>query len=358
MLEVGFVDGLGGIQEANSYVRINLSLFGLYPKRHVPTIPVELALVPGGLIYEMSSWTRAIVMPLSIIQAKTDTRPVPAGFDLDELVVPGKTFKLPKRDRLSALFRQLDVALKVWESRGPEMIRKPAIREAEKWILDHTRNSAGLGAIFPSMMYLVMALDALGYPRDHPDLIEGIRQFEGLLTETPDTFYFQPCVSPVWDTGIAMFALGEMGAVAPAPMRRAADWLIAREIRRRGDWSVKRPDLEPSGWGSRFPVLMQHPDSDGAWPPAEAVGLEQELLAIRDGLARLAPVPFAAGWQQEVARQVGLRPASLLECFIDVDGEPLVERLIASPNSATAIWLGRNFSCGSRVRLPISRTLL
>ncbi|HEY7541569.1 MAG TPA: squalene--hopene cyclase, partial [Methylomirabilota bacterium] len=66
---------LGGLQEANSYVRINLSLFGLYPKRHVPTIPVELVLVPGGLIYEMSSWTRAIVMPLSIIQAKTDTRP-------------------------------------------------------------------------------------------------------------------------------------------------------------------------------------------------------------------------------------------------------------------------------------------
>src|SRR5260370_493867 len=119
---------LGGIQEANSYVRINLSLFGLYPKRHVPTIPVELALVPGGLIYEMSSWTRAIVMPLSIIQAKTDTRPVPAGFNLDELVVPGKTFKLPKRDRLSPLFRQLDLALKVWGSRGPEMIRKPPLR--------------------------------------------------------------------------------------------------------------------------------------------------------------------------------------------------------------------------------------
>ncbi|MGH7399159.1 MAG: squalene--hopene cyclase, partial [Candidatus Rokuibacteriota bacterium] len=225
---------LGGIQEANSYVRINLSLFGLYPKRHVPTIPVELALVPGGLIYEMSSWTRAIVMPVSIIQAKTDTRPVPAGFNLDELVVAGKSFKLPKRDRLSALFRQLDIALKMWATRGPEMIRKPAIREAEKWILDRTRNSDGLGAIYPSMMYLVMALDALGYPRDHPDLIEAIRQFEGLLTETPDAFYFQPCVSPVWDTSIAMFALGEMGAVAPAEMRRAADWFIAREIRRRG----------------------------------------------------------------------------------------------------------------------------
>ena len=252
---------LGGIQEANSYVRINLSLFGLYPKRHVPTIPVELALVPGGLIYEMSSWTRAIVMPLTIIQAKTDTRPVPPGFTLEELVVPGKSFKLPKRDRLSALFRQLDIALKVWATRGPEMIRKPAIREAEKWILDHTRNSDGLGAIYPSMMYLIMALDALGYPRDHPDLIQAIRQYEGLLTETPDAFYFQPCVSPVWDTSIAMFALGEMGAVAPAAMRRGADWFIAKEIRRRGDWSVKRPDLEPSGWAFEF-ANEHYPDID------------------------------------------------------------------------------------------------
>ena len=252
---------LGGLQEANSYVRINLSLFGLYPKRHVPTIPVELALVPGGLIYEMSSWTRAIVMPLTIIQAKTDTRPVPAGFTLDELVVPGKSFKLPKRDRLSALFRQLDIALKMWATRGPEMIRRPAIREAEKWVLDHTRNSDGLGAIYPSMMYLIMALDALGYPRDHPDLIEAIRQYEGLLTETPEAFYFQPCVSPVWDTAIAMFALGEMGAVAPAAMRRGADWFIAKEIRRRGDWSVKRPDLEPSGWAFEF-ANEHYPDID------------------------------------------------------------------------------------------------
>ena len=252
---------LGGIQEANSYVRINLSLFGLYPRRHVPTIPVELALLPGGLIYEMSSWTRAIVMPLSIIQAKTDTRPVPAGFNLEELVVAGKSFKLPKRDRLSALFRQIDVALKVWASRGPEMIRRPAIREAEKWVLDRTRNSDGLGAIFPSMMYLIMALDSLGYPRDHPDLIEAIRQFEGLITETEQVFYFQPCVSPVWDTAIAMFALGEMGAVAPESMRRAADWLIAREIRRRGDWSVKRPDLEPSGWAFEF-ANEHYPDID------------------------------------------------------------------------------------------------
>jgi len=54
---------LGGLQACNSYVRINLSLFGLYPRRYVPTVPPEIMLLPGDLLYEMSSWTRAIVVP-------------------------------------------------------------------------------------------------------------------------------------------------------------------------------------------------------------------------------------------------------------------------------------------------------
>src|SRR4030095_4494589 len=98
---------LGGIQEANSYVRINLSLFGLYPRRYVPTIPPELVLLPGGIIYEMSSWTRAIVVPLSIVQARAGRRPVPAGFTLDELAVPGKSYRLPPRVQLARLFTRL-----------------------------------------------------------------------------------------------------------------------------------------------------------------------------------------------------------------------------------------------------------
>ena len=76
---------LGGIQAANSYVKINLSLFGLYPRAYVPTVPPELVLLPGNILYEMSSWTRAIVVPLSIVQAIGGTRPVPLGFHLNEL---------------------------------------------------------------------------------------------------------------------------------------------------------------------------------------------------------------------------------------------------------------------------------
>ena len=73
---------LGGLQAANSYVKINLSLFGLYPKKYAPSIPVEGMLL-GRLIYEMSSWTRAIVIPLAIVDALNTGRPAPAGFTVE-----------------------------------------------------------------------------------------------------------------------------------------------------------------------------------------------------------------------------------------------------------------------------------
>jgi squalene-hopene/tetraprenyl-beta-curcumene cyclase len=252
---------LGGLQEANSYVKINLSLFGLFPRRFVPTIPPELVLLPGGVLYEMSSWTRAIVVPLSIVQSKGGVRPTPPGFHLEELALPGKSFRLPRRGKLSVLFHQLDRGLRFWENRGVEEVRKAAVRAAEKWILDHTRYSDGIGAIYPSMMYHIMALETLGYPPDHPDFREAIRIFEALLTDTGDQFYFQPCFSPVWDTAIATFAMGETGEVPAKRLRAAADWLIPREVRRKGDWSVKRPDLEPSGWAFEFANEF-YPDID------------------------------------------------------------------------------------------------
>ena len=252
---------LGGLQAANSYVKINLSLFGLYPRKHAPSVPPEIVMLPGNVLYEMSSWTRSILVPLSIVQARGANRRAPAGFTLDELLLPGVSLKLPKRKGLSILFHHLDRMFKVWEKRGSERIRAAAIREAERWILDRTRFTEGLGAIYPAMMYFIMALDALDYPEDHPDLVDAIRHFESLLIETPDRFTFQPCVSPIWDTAISVFALGEAGCAGDPRMTRAADWLLTKEVRRKGDWSVKRPDTEPSGWAFEFANEF-YPDID------------------------------------------------------------------------------------------------
>ncbi len=269
---------LGGIQKANSYVKINLSLFGLYPRKHCPTVPPEMILVPGKFLYRMSSWTRAIVVPLSIIHSFDPVRPVPAGFSLQELFQLRGSFEYRRNEQFFSwrnFFFVQDRLLKFYERHPIRALRRKAIRKCEQWMLERTRYSDGLGAIYPPMMYIVMALDLLGYPADHPDRVEAESQFERLLTDDGERFYFQPCFSVVWDTAIAAFALGESGHAPRAALRRCADWLLAKEVRRKGDWSVSRPRTAPSGWYFEF--------ANEFYPDIDDTGMV--LLALRHARA-------------------------------------------------------------------------
>jgi squalene-hopene/tetraprenyl-beta-curcumene cyclase len=255
---------LGGIQAANSYVKVNLSLFDLYPRQYSPSIPPEVVLMPFRFLYQMSSWTRAIVVSLSIVHAANPRRPVPAGFNLDELWVPGIS---PAFHRGGGWFTWHNVflcgdsLLKWWErssvSRG---IRRKAIQRASEWMLERLHHADGLGAIYPPMMYSVMALDVLGFAKDDPRRVEAVNHFNNLMVDDGRRFFFQPCFSPVWDTAIGAYALVESDCEHIA-VRRAADWLLAREVRRKGDWAVKRPNTEPSGWAFEYTNEF-YPDID------------------------------------------------------------------------------------------------
>ena len=246
---------LGGIQAANSYTKVNLSLFDLYPREDTPSIPPEVMLLPGKLLYQMSSWTRAIVVSLAIVHAHDPKRPVPAGFTLAELFIPGKSTGFDSSDSWLSwrkTFINSDRIVKLWESYGFARIRKDALRKCEHWMLERMKHAHGLGAIYPPMQYSIMALDVLGYSPDSPVRKEAVRQFENLIVDDGETFFFQPCFSPVWDTAIGAYALGEAGYSSAPGLTKAADWLLDREIRRKGDWSVKRPHTEPSGWAFEF----------------------------------------------------------------------------------------------------------
>ena len=246
---------LGGIQAANSYTKVNLSLFDLYPREGTPSIPPEIMLLPGKLLYQMSSWTRAIVISLAIVHAHDPKRPVPAGFNLEEIFIPGKSTGFESDESWLSwrkTFIESDKILKLWDRYGYARIRKAALRKCEHWMLERMKHADGLGAIYPPMQYSIMALDVLGYPEDAPVRVEAVRQFDSLMVDDGKTLFFQPCFSPVWDTGIAAFALGEAGMSGSPALTRTIDWLLAREIRRHGDWSVKRPYTEPSGWAFEF----------------------------------------------------------------------------------------------------------
>jgi squalene-hopene/tetraprenyl-beta-curcumene cyclase len=251
---------MGGIQACNSYTRINLSLFDLFPRKFCPTVPPEIMIIPGSVLYEMSSWTRTIIVPLSIVQAVGTQKPTPGGMRIDELFHPSKRLALHRRDRIANLFVHADKLFKRWERQSVRKIRNHAVHEAEKWMLTRMQHSDGLGAIYPSIMYSIMAMDALGYERDHPDLEQAIRHLDGLMLESENSLIFQPSKSPVWDTAIAAFALGQTDGPSEE-LTAAADWLLGKEIRRRGDWAAKRPDLIPSGWVFEF-ANEYYPDID------------------------------------------------------------------------------------------------
>ena len=79
---------LGGVEATNSYTRLYLALGGVLPWSYVPAIPPELILIPSWFflnIYSMSSWTRAIVVPLMLVYAHKPHWDLPANAGVDEL---------------------------------------------------------------------------------------------------------------------------------------------------------------------------------------------------------------------------------------------------------------------------------
>jgi hypothetical protein len=79
--------------------------------------------------------------------------------------------------------------------------------------------------------------------------------------------------------------------------------------------------------GAKYPNLMLHSDSDGEWTPSEAAALLRELEGIEAEFLTRPPLADPGEWQAEVMRSLGLRPTTLCDSFIDVDGESLIGRL-------------------------------
>ena len=245
---------LGGVEATNSYTKIYLSYFEQYSRAKVASIPPEIFLLPEGnrfSIYGMSSWSRAILAPLSILSAKKASRPVPLGFRIDE-IFSGVEPDLAERLSWKQFFLLVDKGLKLWEASGIRTNRRKAVDAAAQWMLRRLEDSDGLGAIYPAMMNSIMALTEIGSGPNDPLLRREIERFDALILDDEEGFRIQPCHSPVWDTAMTVFAIGTAKSDLEEPARwalaRAADWLVSKEVRNKGDWSVKKPHSEPGGW--------------------------------------------------------------------------------------------------------------
>ena len=259
----------GGVVECNTFTKIYLCFLGQYDYDAVPAVPPEIVLAPNWFyfnIYEISAWSRAILVPLSIAYAKKPFKKLAPGQEIDELFVGGRA-KSRLRLRWDKnffswrnFFLVLDRMVHWAERVHIRPLRTLALKKAEKWMLQRFEKSDGLGAIYPAMLNSIIALRCLGYSVDDPQVIRAMDEFEKLGIEEPEvtderpaTFRMQPCMSPVWDTAYAMFALGESGvAKDDARLLKAADWILSKEVRDKGDWAVKVKNTPPGGWYFEF----------------------------------------------------------------------------------------------------------
>ena len=145
-------------------------------------------------------------------------------------------------------FRTADRTLKLLERCHIKPLRWLGMRQAKKWMLERFENSDGLGAIFPPIIWSVVALKCLGYDDDSPELQDNFAELEKLKVREDDRLWLQPCLSPVWDTVITLRALAAAGFTSDnEPVSCALEWLLAKEVRCAGDWS-QRVKCEPGGW--------------------------------------------------------------------------------------------------------------
>lgn len=260
----------GGAAKCNSFTKFYLALLGQLPYASCASVPPELVLLPRWCylnLYAMSSWTRTIVVPLSIFSACKPLRQLSPDLGIRELFVEDPATPTWPTTPTSHWFSWTNVFLGIdavykrceWLT-GP--LRRYAVKRAAAWMRERLTECDGLGAIFPPMIYTIVALQCLGVPKDDPEMREARRVLDELILDEDDTVRLQPCFSPVWDTTLTLNSLAEAGlSPKDAPIRQAIDWLLAREVRQPGDWSVTNPRLRPGGWYFEYRNPI-YPDTD------------------------------------------------------------------------------------------------
>ncbi|HET6810846.1 MAG TPA: squalene--hopene cyclase [Acidimicrobiales bacterium] len=262
-----WVRGAGGLESSRVFTRIWLALFGEWRWEDLPALPPEIVLLPPSVplnIYDFACWARQTIVPLTIVATHRPVRPLP--FTLDEL----RTGR-PRR-RPAGRWGALDRALHAYGRVRPNPLRALALARAERWILRRQEADGSWGGIQPPWVYSVLALHLQGYPLEHPALSAALEGLERFRVRDERGRRLEACQSPVWDTALALVALGDAGAGradVTAPDRsavseataRAARWLLTQEIRVRGDWAVRRPLLAPGGWAFEF-ENDSYPDID------------------------------------------------------------------------------------------------
>ena len=290
----------GGIKKTRVFTKMFLAMFGQLSWDDCPAVPVEIILFPNWFpfnIYEISSWSRGTVVPLSVVRSFEPVHELPEGHDVQELFTEKDQDLDFKPNGLSFTnwrdtFIYLDRFIKFVGKFPFKPLRKKALGKVEEWTLRHQEDEGDFAGIQPAMFNALLALHLLGYPKDHPACVKGMEAVDRFMLEKDGRLWMQACVSPLWDTAICANALLDSGLPSDHPaLVRAGEWIISKQVTTRGDWKVKNPNAEPGGWAFEFYNEL-YPDTDDT---AEIL-LFLNRVEITDNRWKLSECQRAMDW--------------------------------------------------------------
>ena len=320
------IERAGGPWAVNSFTKFYLALLGQMSYAHCPAVPPEMVLLPDWFpvnLHRVSAWSRTMIVPLSLMWAFKPVREIAPEQGISELFASqvGRNGPAPVGGSggWARFFRGVDWLLKACDTVGFRPLRSRAVAACRRWMLERFDGSDGLGAIFPPIVWSILALRAMGCDDDSAEVQECWRQLDLLVEHEPDgTTRLEPCRSPVWDTAISLRALSDAATVGQRrlspgrdavelplsgaddfahPLVAAVDWLLDREIRGPGDWTHDAVGVVPSGWCFQYSNRF-YPDVDDTAMVLIAVSTWLDSLAAgreRPSVPRLQRVQAAIG---------------------------------------------------------------
>ncbi len=283
----------GGAAKSNVFTRIALATFQQLPWRGVPYIPVEIMLFPKWFPFHLdkvSYWSRTVMIPLFIICTLKAKAKNPNNVSILELFVTHpdeEQHYFPERTVLNKIFLGLDKLGRITRPLIPKKAHELAVKKAKDWIIERLNGEDGLGAIMPAMVGAYESLLLLGYDKNHELVVTARKAIDKLLVINEKDAYCQPCLSPVWDTGLTALAFEEIQKTAIQPkisvsLNRAYDWLKSKQLTDEpGDWRISRPNVKGGGgWAFQF-NNPHYPDVDDTAVVAFAMA-ESENAKLHD----------------------------------------------------------------------------
>ena len=285
-----FILGQGGVAESRVFTKIWLALFGQYPWQGIPSMPPELVHLPPSLplnLYDFACWARGTIAGLLIVISRRPVRP--AGCDIREVILSGTESRLHVVPG-SGIFWWTDKLLKVYDRLPIQPGRNLSRHRVASWIAQRQEADGSWGGIQPPWVYSLLALHLEGMATDHPVMRRGLAGLDGFSIRDEEGWRLQACMSPVWDTALAVLALRKSGVERQHPaIKQSVGWLLEEQISGGGDWQVRAPDVESGGWAFEFANEV-YPDIDDT----AIVGLA--LLEASTGSQSDAAVDRATRW--------------------------------------------------------------